>query len=140
MLGDNIKALRKQKGYSQETLALQLSVVRQTISKWEKGLSVPDAEMLEKMASLFDVTVGTLLGGSIPESETSPDINEVAAQLAILNARLAERHAFRKRFWRVILGIFIAMILIVILAVSLFSVNTSSTTVPHTEETIEIIE
>jgi len=140
MLGDNIKALRKQKGYSQEALALQLNVVRQTISKWEKGLSVPDAEMLEKMASIFDVTVGTLLGGSIPESETSPDINEIAVQLAILNARLAERHAFRKRFWRAILGIFIAMILLVILAVSLFSVNTSSTAVTNTEETIEIIE
>ena len=61
MLGENIKALRKQKGYSQETLAQQLNVVRQTISKWEKGLSVPDAEMLERMAALFEVSTDALL-------------------------------------------------------------------------------
>ena len=40
MLSDNIKILRKKKGYSQETLAEQLQVVRQTISKWEKGVSL----------------------------------------------------------------------------------------------------
>lgn len=55
MLSDNIKILRKKKGYSQETLAEQLHVVRQTISKWEKGISVPDAVMLDRMAELFEV-------------------------------------------------------------------------------------
>ena len=46
MLNENLKHLRKSKGLTQEELALQLGVVRQTISKWEKGLSVPDSEML----------------------------------------------------------------------------------------------
>lgn len=45
MFSENLKTLRKQKGMSQETLAQQLNVVRQTISKWEKGLSVPDADL-----------------------------------------------------------------------------------------------
>lgn len=63
MLSDNIKILRKKKGYSQETLAEQLHVVRQTISKWEKGISVPDAVMLDRMAELFEVPVSVLLGG-----------------------------------------------------------------------------
>lgn len=41
MLNENIKNLRKAKGLSQEELAIKLNVVRQTVSKWEKGLSVP---------------------------------------------------------------------------------------------------
>ena len=49
MLAENIKIIRIQKGYSQEVLAQQLGVVRQTVSKWEKGLSVPDAELLAKL-------------------------------------------------------------------------------------------
>ena len=54
MLNENIKNLRKNKGYTQEELANKLNVVRQTISKWEKGYSVPDAEMLKKLAEIFD--------------------------------------------------------------------------------------
>ena len=46
MLNENIKAIRKEKGLSQQELAVKLNVVRQTISKWEQGLSVPDSEML----------------------------------------------------------------------------------------------
>ena len=44
MFGENLKTLRKQKGFSQEELAVRLHVVRQTVSKWEKNLSVPDAD------------------------------------------------------------------------------------------------
>ncbi len=40
MLNENIKALRKSKGLSQEELAIKLHVVRQTISKWEQGISL----------------------------------------------------------------------------------------------------
>ncbi|MBC8924487.1 helix-turn-helix transcriptional regulator, partial [Escherichia coli] len=46
MLNENIKAIRKSKGLSQEEIAIKLNVVRQTISKWEQGLSVPDSDML----------------------------------------------------------------------------------------------
>ena len=59
MLKENIRRLRKDKGYLQETLAEALGVVRQTVSKWEKGLSVPDADLLEKMAELLEVDVNT---------------------------------------------------------------------------------
>ena len=50
MLNKNIKALRKAKGLSQEELAIKLNVVRQTVSKWEKGLSVPDTGMVIQIA------------------------------------------------------------------------------------------
>jgi len=98
MLGENIKILRKQKGFSQETLAQQLNVVRQTVSKWEKGISVPDAEMLNSLSELFEVPVSTLLGSTVEDqkTETDPRMEEIAKQLAILNEQLANQ-AVRKR-------------------------------------------
>ena len=54
MLKDNLKTLRKNKGLSQEELSVKLNVVRQTISKWESGLSVPDAEMLISISEVFE--------------------------------------------------------------------------------------
>ncbi|MBR2730722.1 MAG: helix-turn-helix transcriptional regulator, partial [Clostridia bacterium] len=56
MLNENLKRLRTEKGFTQETLAAELHVVRQTVSKWEKGLSVPDAEMLVRIAETLDVS------------------------------------------------------------------------------------
>ena len=54
MLSDNIKRIRKSKGLSQEELAIKLNVVRQTVSKWENGLSVPDSDMLITLADELD--------------------------------------------------------------------------------------
>ena len=61
MLKDNLKSVRKSKGLSQEELAIKLNVVRQTISKWEQGLSVPDAKMLISISEVFDTPISTLL-------------------------------------------------------------------------------
>ena len=55
MFSENLKTLRKQKGFSQEELATRLHVVRQTISKWEKNLSVPDADTLIRLAEILEV-------------------------------------------------------------------------------------
>ena len=53
MLNENIKALRKSKGLSQQELAVKLNVVRQTVSKWEQGLSVPDSDTEEDVGLLI---------------------------------------------------------------------------------------
>lgn len=58
MLNENLKTIRKQKGLSQEELAIRLNVVRQTISKWEKGFSVPDSDMLVKMGDILFIVLG----------------------------------------------------------------------------------
>ena len=71
MLNENIKNLRKAKGISQEELAIRLNVVRQTVSKWERGLSVPDSGMLISLAEELDTSVSVLLGEDV--AETSPD-------------------------------------------------------------------
>ena len=67
MLNENIKKLRKAKGLSQEELAIKLNVVRQTVSKWENGLSVPDSSMLISLAEELDTSVSILLGESVKE-------------------------------------------------------------------------
>lgn len=87
MLSDNIQKYRKQKGWSQEELAVRLNVVRQTISKWERGTSVPDADMLIQLSDLLGVSVSTLLG--IEEKNWRADA--LADELEALNAELAER-------------------------------------------------
>ena len=63
MLSDNIKTIRKNKGYSQEELASKLHVTRQTISKWENGQSEPGANILKELADLFEISVSELIDG-----------------------------------------------------------------------------
>lgn len=89
MLNENIKAVRKSKGLSQEELAVRLNVVRQTISKWEQGLSVPDSEMLISISEALETPVSTLLGENVIESKVD-DLKEISEKLEIINLRLAQ--------------------------------------------------
>ena len=113
MLGDNIKTFRKKKGFSQETLASELFVVRQTVSKWEKGQSVPDAEMIEKLAEVLDVSVNDLLGKEIEKKENEEQQDkEIAKQLAILNEQLAGNNRRRKKLLKIVFTIIIAALIL----------------------------
>ncbi len=88
MFQENLKELRKKKGYSQQELAIRLNVVRQTISKWEKGLSVPDTDTLIKMAEIFEVSVNELLGAKL-EIKDEEKHDAIAEQLARINEQLS---------------------------------------------------
>ena len=101
MLCDNLRKLRRAKGLSQEELAVKLNVVRQTISKWEQGSSVPDSEMLLRIAAELDTTVNVLLGDTV-DAEESPDLKTIAAKLEVLNEQFAKRNETRRKVWRVI--------------------------------------
>lgn len=90
MLNENIKAIRKSKGLSQEELAVKLNVVRQTISKWETGLSVPDADMLIRISEVLETPVSTLLGQTITE-EKADDLKIISEKLEVINLQLAQR-------------------------------------------------
>lgn len=90
MLNENIKAIRKSKGLSQEELAVKLNVVRQTISKWEQGLSVPDADMLISLSEALKTPVSTLLGESVDESKAD-DLKVISEKLEVINLQLAQR-------------------------------------------------
>lgn len=114
----NLKALRKDRGLSQEELAVRLNVVRQTISKWEKGLSVPDAAMLIRLAEVLDTTVSRLLGADVPEDEADRD--RLAEQLARINEQLAVRNRRGRFILRLVLGILAAFVVVNLLLI-LFS-------------------
>ena len=96
MLSENIKAIRKSKGLSQEELAVKLNVVRQTISKWENGLSVPDSDMLIHMSEVLETPVSTLLGETVVESEVD-DLKAISQKLEIINLQLAKRKTARRK-------------------------------------------
>ena len=81
MFSENLKAMRKAKGYTQEEVAIKLNVVRQTVSKWEKGLSVPDADVLIKLAEVLDTKVSILLGGSIADEEDKNAVTDTDIKL-----------------------------------------------------------
>ena len=95
MLNENIKAIRKSKGLSQQDLADKLNVVRQTISKWEQGLSVPDSDLLIVLSEALETPVSTLLGETVAEIEAD-EIKALSEKLEIINLQFARRKAMRR--------------------------------------------
>ena len=115
MLSENIKTIRKSKGLSQEELAIKLNVVRQTISKWEQGLSVPDADMLISVSKALETPVSTLLGETVIETPIE-DLKVIAEKLEVINLLLAKRNLskWKALYW---LLLSLAAIIIVIFAI-----------------------
>ena len=140
MLHETLKTLRKQKGYSQEEAAARLNVVRQTVSKWEKGLSVPDADALVRLADLYDVTVGDLLGAPPQMDESAggqPDLHEIAEQLSRINEQLVIRNRRSGRIWKTVGIVAAAYIAFYLLTVILFSASFKAITESETAVTME---
>ena len=127
MLGEKIAALRKAQGMSQQTLAESLFVTRQTISKWEKNLSVPDADALIRLADALDTTVQSLLG----QEEAAVDEvvpSDIAAALLRINDQLAIQNRRRAKLWKIVawvLGVFVAFnLLLLVLGYAGYAVYT----------------
>ena len=120
MLKENIKTIRKSKGLSQEELAIKLNVVRQTISKWEQGLSVPDSEMLVLISEVLETPVSILLGENIPESKVD-DLKAISEKLEIINLQLSERRNSRRKIFHWLL--ILLCVITIITFISLFLLN-----------------
>ena len=112
MLNENIKRIRKSKGLSQEELAIKLNVVRQTVSKWENGLSVPDSSMLIILANELDTTVSELLGEPVAEP-TTDDLKILSEKLEVINLQLAKRSITKVKTIRWILISLCAVIVVI---------------------------
>lgn len=95
MLNENIKTIRKSKGLSQEELAVKLNVVRQTVSKWEQGLSVPDSDMLISLSDALETPVSTLLGENVVKQEAD-ELKAICEKLEVINLQLARRKIARR--------------------------------------------
>lgn len=116
MLNENIKALRRTKGLSQEELAIRLNVVRQTVSKWERGLSVPDSEMLVSISEVLETPVSVLLGETI--SENAPDgLEAISEKLEVINLQLAREKAVKRKIlhWTFILSCAVVMVCLIVI-------------------------
>ena len=123
MFSENLKTIRKAKGYTQEELAIKVNVVRQTVSKWEKGLSVPDADVLSHIAEVLEVSVNELLGADIKQEDSK---NEVAEQLAKISEQLAIKNRRSKKIWRIIGIILLAIIIVNIIWVTVGMISFNS--------------
>lgn len=96
MLNENIKAIRKSKGLSQQELAVRLNIVRQTVSKWEQGLSVPDSDMLISLSEVLETPVSTLLGETVIDAEADT-LKAISEKLEVINLQLARRMSTRRK-------------------------------------------
>ncbi len=114
MLKENIKSARKSKGLSQEELAIKLNVVRQTISKWEQGLSVPDSEMLISISENLDTPVSTLLGENVSEPKVD-DLKVISEKLEVINLQLSQRKNAKRKAIHWLLVSLCAIIVIIFL-------------------------
>lgn len=112
MLKENIRTYRRAKGLSQEALALRLNVVRQTVSKWEQGLSVPDAEMLLALSDALEAPVSVLLGETSSEAPQH-DLAVISEKLEAINLHLARRKRLRRK---VVIGLLAAICIAILLA------------------------
>lgn len=120
MLNENIKNIRKSKGLSQEELAVKLNVVRQTISKWENGLSVPDSDMLILISEVLETPVSALLGETVAESKAD-DLKVISEKLEIINLQLSQKKCTRRKMLRWILILFCVVIVIISAVLIIFN-------------------
>ncbi len=136
MFNENLRELRKSKGFTQEELATKINVVRQTVSKWEKGLSVPDADSLQKIADVLDVEVSQLLGANI---ETEASKNEIAEQLSRINEQLVIKNRRTKKIVTaicVILLLPLIIFIIMIILANFFYANEKETSSYEIDDTV----
>lgn len=119
MLSENLKNLRKNRGLSQQQLSTRLNVTRQTISKWEKGLSVPDAELLLRIAEVLNVSVSDLMEETIVPEQAVPSLDTIAAELQKQNDLLAAQQARRSVIQKKILTV-VAILLLLLFAGAIY--------------------
>ena len=117
MLNENLSRIRKERGLTQESLAIKLNVVRQTVSKWENGTAVPDADMLCRIADALDASVAELLGN--PECKDKMDMTAIAKSLAEVNEQLAVRNRRSNTAWKIVLGVASGLFLLIVVVITL---------------------
>ncbi len=120
MLNENMKALRKSKGLSQQELAVKLNVVRQTVSKWEQGLSVPDSDMLISISEVLETPVSALLGETVTEVAVD-NLKAISEKLEVINLQLAQRKTARRKINRWLLISLCAIIVVIFAALIIWS-------------------
>lgn len=115
-MSENLAKIRKDKGLTQEALAIKLNIVRQTISKWENGTAVPDANMLCKIAEALDVSVAKLLGSS--ECDDKIDTFSITKSLEEINEQLIIKNKRNNIILKICLGIGTFFLIGIVIAIN----------------------
>ncbi len=117
--GKKLQSLRKEKGMSQDALANQLYVTRQSVSQWENDRTMPSVDLLIKISEIFDTTVDALLGK--PETESIP---QPMAQAKTLTDKKSIKTAMRYEYsTAVIVLVSMALLFLGMYAVMMFIEN-----------------
>jgi len=76
-LAENLKYLRKQQNWTQEELAQRLNISRSQITKWENGDQIPDLVSLEKLSTLYGVSIDYLIGKELLKKDILREVNRM---------------------------------------------------------------
>ena len=88
-IGERIAQIRKERGLSQEAFGESLGVTRQSISKWESNMSIPDVDKLLALNRLYGVSIGWILGEETAENDNGKDLTEEQLRMA---EKIAEKY------------------------------------------------
>ena len=138
MLGENLKNSRLKSGLTQEQAAEKLYVVRQTISKWEKGLSAPDANQLISISTLYSVSVVELLDLNVEEK---PDNSELCGKLEEIKEQIRIKNQRKRNFWRAvfIFGIILFLWGAGTMGINIFNYNSALKQQNYAKETLQLV-
>ena len=95
-------------------------MVRQTVSKWENGLSVPDSSMLISLANQLDTSVSALLGENVQE-KSADDIKTISEKLEVINLQLPRRYMARVKTIRWVLFSLCTLIVMIFIALAVMN-------------------
>lgn len=115
-IGNFICELRNKKGLTQEELAKKINVTNKAISRWERGVGLPDISLLEPLSNALDVTILELLNGKHLNGNDEVQKNDVNIMLNVLSKK-------NKKNYRLFIFLTVLMILILTLAILNFAFN-----------------
>ncbi len=94
-IGETLRTLRKEKGFTQEQLAQKLNTTNRTVSRWETGNNLPDISILIELAEFYGVELKDILAGEVKEKIMEPNVKETA--LLVADYTTAAKESFRKK-------------------------------------------
>ena len=124
---ENLRELRKEKGYSQEELAYRLNVTRQTVSKWENGSAMPDLKKLTELAEFFGVSMDELLKLNVEGGrEAGSDNSAFEAYVQYTDQRIAALEESRNQETKKKFSVWICLFTAVMLLLFVYFLNYSN--------------
>jgi transcriptional regulator with XRE-family HTH domain len=128
-IGKKLLSLRQQKGLSQQELANYLHVSRQTVSKWESDMNLPDMNMILSIASFYNITINELLG--LDEETSEESLKHLYNQTNTVLSNIQNENKKRVKLDIFIIGICLLSLFVSIVLLIKVTKKQPSTTIVH---------